>query len=105
MMKKLFAVGLSLAAILLLFTTQAGATKPQPNKVKETAAPILALAMDGPRVAYASGGRVYSWNVATGATSVVKGRYGTADEIAIAGRRLAWIKVAGFGNTELDHWL
>ena len=74
--------------------------------MKQTAKPIWTLAMDGPRVAYASGGRIYVWNVVTGATSVVKGTYSNAKhsdnaaEVAIAGKRVAWIKRQQIGNTE-----
>lgn len=99
--------GLFLAPALLVSPPQAGATKPQPNTVKRTAEPVWTLAMDGPRVAYASAGRVYVWNRTTGATSVVKGNYTNAkhsvnaEEIAIVGRRLAWIKRQQLGNTEL----
>jgi hypothetical protein len=101
--------GLSLALVLLALvvaSAQAGAAKPQPNKVKQTPKPIWTLSIDGPRVAYASGGRIYGWNVATGATSVVKGAYSNAKEtdnaaeIAIAGKRVAWIKRQELGNTE-----
>lgn len=105
MMKRLLVAGLLLAALLVV-SAQAGAAKPQPNKVKQTAKPIWTLAMDGPRVAYASGGRIYGWNLATGATSVVKGTYSNAKhtdnaaEIAIAGKRVAWIKRQQLGNTE-----
>src|SRR5512146_3044710 len=107
--KRRRAAGLSLT--LLLFTlflasAQAGAAKPDAGKVKHTAKPISTLAMDGPRVAYASGGRVYVWNVVTGASSVVKGTYSNAShtdnaaEIAIAGKRVAWIKRQEIGNTQ-----
>ena len=105
-MRWLRVVGLSLAATLLLCSAQAGAAKPQPDKVKQTAFPVWTLAMDGPRVAYASAGRIYVWNVATGRTSVVKGTYSNAKhsvnaaEIAIAGTRVAWIKRQQLGNTE-----
>lgn len=92
---------------LLLFVTQAGAAPgAQPGKVKQTASPIRTLAMDWPRVAYASGGRIHVWNVVTGATSVVKGEYSNAAhtidaaQVAIAGTRVAWIKRVGYGNTE-----
>jgi hypothetical protein len=114
MRKRLRVAGLSLALLLFaLFvaSAQAGAAKPQPNTVKQTAKPIGALAMDGSRVAYESGGRIRVWNVESGATSVVKGRYGanqeyaTASEIAIVGNRLAWIKRVEFGNTERNQWL
>jgi hypothetical protein len=99
--------GLFLAPALLFFPTQTGAAKPQPHTVKRTAQPVWTLALDGSRVAYASAGRVYVWNVATGATSVVKGSYSNvkhsanAAEIAIAGRRVAWIKRVQLGNTQL----
>ena len=100
----LFLVLLSFA--LPAFSAQAGAAKPQPNRVKQTAKPVWTLAMDGPRVAYASGGRVCVWNVVTGATSVIKGTYSNAAhsvdaaEIAIAGKQVAWTKRQMFGNTE-----
>jgi hypothetical protein len=105
MVKRFLVAGLLFAALLVL-SAQAGATKPQSNKVKQTARPIWTLAMDGPRVAYASGGRIYVWNVVTGAASVVKGTYSNAEhsdnaaEIAIAGKRVAWIKRQQLGNTE-----
>jgi hypothetical protein len=76
--------------------------------VRVTAKPIWTLALDGSRVAYASGGKIRVWNVATGATSTVKGHYAsvsstanvTASQLAIAGKRVAWIKDQQFGNTE-----
>jgi hypothetical protein len=104
-------MGLLVAGILLLFSMQAGAAKPQPTEVKVTAHSISTLAMDGPRVAYASGGRIYVWNVVTGATSVVAGDYSNAThridaaQVAIAGTRVAWIKRVGYGNTELGEKL
>jgi hypothetical protein len=109
-MRRVLVAGLFLA--LLLFSTQAGAAaKPQPNKVKPTMSSIRTLAMDGPRVAYASGGRIHVWNVVTGATSVVKGDYSNAThtidaaQVAIAGTRVAWIKRVSYGNTELGEKL
>ena len=90
----------------------AGAAKPQQNKVKRTATPIEALAMDGPRVAYVSGGRIRVWNVVSGATSVVKGNYPSVkdrisgfDEIAISGNRLAWIRSVYFWTALNDGWI
>jgi hypothetical protein len=61
--------------------------------VSKAAKPVGPLALDGSRVAYASGNQIRVWNVATGWTSVVKGRYAgrsssafaTASQIAIAG--------------------
>jgi hypothetical protein len=108
-MRTLRGVGLFLALLSCasaVGSAQAGAAKQQANKVKQTAKPIWTLAMDGPRVAYASGGRIYVWNVVTGATSVVKGTYSNARhsdnaaEVAIAGKRVAWIKRQQIGNTE-----
>jgi hypothetical protein len=110
MMKKLLVASLLLAALLVV-SAQAGAAKPQPNKVKQTASPTWTLAMDGPRVAYASGGRIYVWNVVTGATSVVKGTYSNARhtdnaaEIAIADKRIAWTRRHTLGNFEASERL
>jgi hypothetical protein len=105
-----------LSFVVLLFalvvaSAQAWAAKPDGSRVKQTAKPIGALAMDGPRVAYLSGGRIRVWNVVSGATSVVKGRYvsnqeyATGSELAIAGKRVAWINFVYSGNTVLNHWL
>jgi hypothetical protein len=98
---------LSVAPVLpLAFSAQADAAKSQSNTVAQTSAPIWSLAMDGSRVAYASGGKIHVWNAATGKTSVVQGRYSNAthtvnaSQIAIAGKRVAWIKDQRFGNTE-----
>src|SRR6476646_5567394 len=107
-MRRLRAAGLCLAPALLFFPTQAGAAKLHPNRARRTAKPIWTLAMDGSRVAYASGGKIRVWNVTTGATSVVKGHYAKgsstantiASQLAIAGKRVAWVKDQQFGNTE-----
>jgi hypothetical protein len=113
-MRRFRVAGLFLALMLLavlVVSAQAGAAKPQPSKVKLTADGIRTLAMDWPRVAYASGGKIRVWNVATGATSLVRGTYGNAthtidaSEIAIAGTRVAWIKRVGYGNTEASEKL
>jgi hypothetical protein len=95
----------------LVASAQAGTAKSQPNKVKPTPQWVRTLAMDWPRVAYASGGRIHVWNIATGATSVVRGDYSNAThgidaaEIAIAGTRVAWITRVGYGNTEMGEKL
>jgi hypothetical protein len=105
-MKRIRWVVLFVAPALLVGSGQASAAKQQSNRAEKTAAPVWTLAMDGARVAYASGGRIRVWNVVTGATSVVKGKYGNAkgnenaSQIAIAGKRVAWIKDQQFGNTE-----
>jgi len=107
-MTRLRTAGLFLAPALLLFAPQAGVAKSQALRVSKTAKPVDTLAMDGSRVAYASGGKIRIWDMATGVTSVVKGRYATrlgsgyvtASQLAIAGKRVAWIKDQQFGNTE-----
>lgn len=101
-MRRLRIVGLFLAPAVLVFAAQAGATRTQRATVKKTHDPISKLALDGSRVAYASGGRIRVWNVATGATSVVSGKYDTrfTSQLAIAGKRVAWIRDQHFGNTE-----
>jgi hypothetical protein len=109
-MKRLRWAGLFLVPALLAFAPQAGAAKAKPNTntVKRTSAPTWALAMDGARVAYASGGKIHVWNVATGATSVIPGKRGyakLADEVAISGKRVAWINRRYVGNTEVGERL
>lgn len=101
-------MGLFLAPALLFFPAQAGAAKSHAGNVRQTTKPIWRLAMDGSRVAYASAGKIRVWDTATGKTSVVKGHYAngsstanvTASQLAIAGKRVAWIKDQQFGNTE-----
>jgi hypothetical protein len=102
--KRLRLAGLSLA--ILLLTAQAGAAQAHQAGAKATRAPITALALDGSKVAYGGGGKVRVWNMATGAVSVVTGRYTNrkhtvnATQIAIAGNRVAWLRDQQFGNTE-----
>jgi hypothetical protein len=110
-MKRFLLAGLSLALLLIL--VQAGAAQPQTNKVKRANKPVMTLAMDGPRVAYIiRGGRAYVWNVMTGASSAIKGKYpsngkgggeytpGVEHEIAIAGERVALITRFSAGNSQ-----
>lgn len=103
-MKRLRLAGVGLATLLL--ATQAAAAQARQDTAKAAGAPITALAVDGPRVAYAAGGKIRVWNVATGKTSVVAGKDGggtrtvIATQIAIAGTRVAWIHDQQFGNTE-----
>ncbi|HJU35954.1 MAG TPA: hypothetical protein VJ716_00860 [Gaiellaceae bacterium] len=102
-MKKLRTAALLLSPALLLLFAQAGGAAPTQRNVKKTSTPIWKLAIDGPRVAYASGNRIHVWNIATGATSVVAGKYDNVrftSQLAIAGKRVAWIKDQQFGNTE-----
>jgi hypothetical protein len=110
-MKTLRWLGLFLAPALLVGSAQASAGRQQSNRVGKTADPVWTLAMDGSRVAYSSGGLIHVWNLATGGTSVVRGKYGNAthtvnaSQLAIAGKRVAWVKDQGFGNTEEDEKL
>lgn len=112
-------VGLLSLALLVAFV-QAGGARPQPNKVKQTAKPVLRLAVDGPRVAYLMrNGKVGVWNVVTGASLLVKsgdypskgsgfGSYGFGreSEVAIAGKRVAMIaRTVGGNNQETNEWL
>src|SRR6185437_4000402 len=89
-----------------LLSAQAGSARVEGKTTKNTTHPIWAVAIDGSRIAYSSGGLVHVWNLATGKTSSVRGKYGNAlhtanaSQLAIAGRRVAWIKDQGFGNTE-----
>jgi hypothetical protein len=107
-MNRLPVVGLLLTAAVLFVPTPAGADGSQASRVRTTAQPIWMVAMDGSRVAYASGGKIHVWNTATGGTSVVKGDYAgasrtanaTASELAIAGKRVAWVRNQPEGNTE-----
>lgn len=103
-----------LLVVLLVGSARASATKPPAPRVKQTAHPVSAIAMDWPRVAYATGKdgnseTIHVWNMASGATSAVKSPKGLAtnhvSQIAIAGHRLAWIRTVQLGNTELNHWL
>jgi WD40 repeat protein len=101
---KLRLSGLCLATLLL--SAQAGSARVERKTVRKTANPIWTLAIDGSRVAYSSGGLIHVWDLATGKTSTVKGKYANAlhtanaSQLAIAGKRVAWIKDQGFGNTE-----
>jgi hypothetical protein len=103
-MRRLRLVGLSLA--ILLVSAQVGSAQSQRSLVKKTESPIWTLAIDGSRVAYASGGLIHVWNLGTGKTSTVRGKYANArhtanaSQLAIAGQRVAWIKDQQFGNTE-----
>ncbi len=67
---------------------------------------VVALAIDGSRVAYGAD-NVFVWNARTGKTtkvSSVLARKGMVIELAIAGSRVAWLNNA-FGNSESDDYL
>ncbi len=106
-------------ALGLLALAGGAAGAPTAQQARTTAGWVESLAMDGPRIAYDVRGnlapgvnrcnKVYVWNVATGATTVVSGkRTCEADitstgagvrELAVAGPRVAWIVNQG-GNSE-----
>ena len=109
----------TLLALGVLALAAGAAAAPSAQKTKGTAGWVEALAMDGPRIAYDVRGnlapgvnrcnKVYAWNVATAATTVLSGkRTCEADitstgagvrELAVAGPRVAWIVNQG-GNSE-----
>lgn len=112
----------ALAALLLAALQGSAATAPRPLR-KNLPSRVEALAMDGSRVAYdvaaeyaahRTCNKVYSWNVGTRATTRVSGsKTCEADststgtgvrELAIAGKRVAWIVNQG-GNSESDDYL
>jgi hypothetical protein len=113
---------LTLTLLLALAGSAGSATAPK-KRTPTPAGPIEAIAMDGPRVAFDVGAKfrpgptcnkVYVWNVLTGAVQTVSGKATcTADntstgagvrEVAIAGKRVAWIANLG-GNSESDDYL
>ena len=99
-MTRLLKLGLSLVAVLIVLSIQAAAATTPAVKIKQTKGPIATLAMDGPRVAYASGKKVYVWNTVTGATTLLKGKYSShTAEVAIAGTRVALITRYVIGNS------
>ena len=94
-------LALSLACpLLLLLVVQAGTATTPSVRVKQTQSPIATLAMDGSRVAYAVGKKVYVWNTLTRQTTLMRGSYGAhTSEVAIAGTRVAWITRYVAGNS------
>lgn len=103
-----------LAALAAALPAQGAATA----RIKTTNGWIETIAMDGPRLAYDVHSRrcntLFVWNVVTGDGARVSGkRTCGADststgagvrEVAVAGRRVAWIVNLG-GNTESDDYL
>jgi WD40 repeat protein len=68
---------------------------------------VVALAIEGGRVAY-DAGSVAVWNTRSGKTTTVSGRQTAGDgnvlELAIAGSQVAW-QTNAFGNSESDDYL
>jgi hypothetical protein len=108
-------IGLLLAAALPAAAAAASHGPTPVAHVKNTDGWIESMAMDGPRLAYAvSGGgggctKVFVWNVVTQSAALVSGKAtcgadststgGGVTQIAVAGKRIAWIVNEG-GNTE-----
>ena len=91
--------------LLLVLAVPAAATRTPTRKLKHASGPIVALAMDGPRVVYSTqGNRVYVWNIRSGATSQARdsssSTFPLVQEVAIAGTRVAWITRDVAGNSE-----
>ena len=108
-----------LASGLALTASAAGTTKQHASKVRHFQGRILALAMDGSRIAYgiepgSTKNRVVVWNVRSGRAVKVSGPQTaqTGDSstgsglfgLAIAGTRVAWLANVG-GNVEGDDYL
>lgn len=100
-MRGLSRVWTSLLVVVIVAVVPAAAAAPKDVPlIKQTKSPIATIAMDGTRVAYASGGKVYVWNTLTGATTLMKGNYSShTSELAIAGTRVAWITRYVVGNS------
>jgi hypothetical protein len=115
-------LGLALPVTLLLLVSSAMGTTAG-RKIRQAPGPINALAMDGSRIAYdvgnardshGVGNKILVWNLLTGKTIKVSGkRTSQADitstgagvrELAIAGKRVAWIINLG-GMSESDDYL
>jgi hypothetical protein len=99
-MTGLWKLGLSLAVFVLVLSVQAATAKTPTGLTKQTRSPVATLAIDSARAVYASGGKVYALNLRTGATTLVRGNYNKhIAEVAIAGKRVAWITRYVVGNS------
>lgn len=104
-MKRLLEWVLFLAASsLLVLAVAASATSTPTRKLKHASGPITALAIDGARVIYSTDGNgVYVWNVQSGTTIRVlipsQSDFPRIGQVAIAGRRVAWITDDVAGNS------
>jgi hypothetical protein len=103
------ALALLLAALALLLVVSAATGATPAPRVVHVSGGIEAIAMDGRRIAYEENAtrrscdRIFVLNVVTGTRKRVGGcrpDYG-GRELAIAGRRLAWI-ISSCGNNECD---
>jgi hypothetical protein len=90
---------------LLALAVSASATTTPTRRLQHASGPITALAMDGSRVVYSTDGNgVYVWNVRSGKSWRVRrptrSDFPLAQEVAIAGTRVAWITRSVAGNSE-----
>ena len=102
------------AGVLAVASVSSAAEAPvRGPKVVRLSGPVVALALDGSRVAYGAvvpktgGDAVFVWNLRTGTTTRVGSQLahkGEVEELAIAGSRVAWY-MGGGGNTESDDYL
>lgn len=105
-MKPLTKWVLPLAVPLVLVLAVSAAAGSTPSRtLKHASGPITTVAMNGERVAYSTDGNgVYVWNVRSGASSRVEdgsaSYYPLIPEVAIAGKRVAWITRTVDGNRE-----
>lgn len=109
-------IGIALLVALFPVIAVASGSAAAPARAKQVSGTVQALAMDGPRLAYGvkpaspdGCNRVSVWNVATGRVVRVSGAQTCREEststgsgfaeLAVAGKRVAWIFNLG-GNTE-----
>ena len=104
MKKKLLWVALGLAAMVsaLALVASAAGTPARGTKAIRPHGVVVALALDGSRVAFANGPRIVVWNLRTGMTTKLSTLEDSGStELAIAGSQLAWVNHTG-GNLEGD---
>ena len=102
LLKRVLFVAVPLVLVLVVSAAAAGVPS---RKLEHAKRPIVAIAMDGPRVAYSTDqNAVFVWNVLTGKTTLARGVHlGTGasiPELAVAGTRVAWILTHVAGNSE-----
>jgi hypothetical protein len=106
MKEKLLSIALAAAGVSALALVASAAGTPASGvKAIRPHGLVVALALDGSRVAFANGSAVVVWNLRTGKQTKV-GRTGDAHlgGLAIAGSRVAWLTRSG-GNEEADDYL
>src|SRR6266536_909724 len=95
------------ASLLLVLVLAAAAANVPTRKLKHVGRPIVALAMNGPRVVYSTDDNaVRVWNIRSGTSTELRrgaGRFTdnpSIPEVASAGARAAWITLAVAGNSQ-----